>query len=285
MMTHRRHALSMLLVCISMAACDGVDDVDAPGARLLPEEIEHAAQIGMSPQLSGTPTLASAVAPELALELPSFAGPETTTAGHVNKVKRPRAEHLIGWVRWANAQPDADGAVADPTGEKCGMGQQGSVWYLAGTWGGAVERECDIPNGKKLVFPLVNTWCVFPPEFYPDAASIEADLPYVEDWFDEIRSNACGLTLRIDGQEVRPSFAELEQDFHISVSEPFEIDLHDEHWAPDVFAGGEMPAVGTGYYAVVNPLPPGDHVIELGGEICGEAPFSTSATYLLHVGG
>ena len=46
-----------------------------------------------------------------------------------------------------------------------------------------------------------------------------------------------------------------------------------------------MPSVGDGYYAVVNPLPPGDHVIELGGDICGEYPFSTAATYELHIGG
>src|SRR5690606_37143410 len=126
--------LSMLFVCISMAACDGADGFDEPGDRL-PDEIEHVIQIGMWPPDSAATTPASAVAPALALELPSFAGPETTTACHVNKAKRPRAEHVVGWMRWALAQPYADGAVADPTGDKCGMGQDGSVWYLAGTFG------------------------------------------------------------------------------------------------------------------------------------------------------
>ncbi|HLT39087.1 MAG TPA: hypothetical protein VK034_22540, partial [Enhygromyxa sp.] len=138
--------------------------------------------------------------------------------------------------------------------------------------------------GKKLVFPLKNQWCVFPSVYYPDQASIDEDLPLYEAWFDFVRSYTCELTLRIDGHEVRSSFEELEEDFYIKVVEPFEVDLHDEHWAPHAFPGGVMPAIGFGHYVVVNPLPPGDHVIELGGKNCGNSTFETYAKYLLHIG-
>jgi hypothetical protein len=45
-----------------------------------------------------------------------------------------------------------------------------------------------------------------------------------------------------------------------------------------------MPGIGDGHYALIQPLTPGDHVIELGGSICGDYPFSTAVTYVLHVG-
>jgi hypothetical protein len=43
---------------------------------------------------------------------------------------------------------------------------------------------------------------------------------------------------------------------------------------------------GGGYYARIPPLPPGDHVLELGESICdSEATwFDASATYHLHIG-
>lgn len=275
----------MLLLCGSLTACDGTDEFDPVEDQLVLDELTPVFEVGMFPPATGAPAPTPTALPELALDLPSFANnDEAQTISVANKVKTPKDQHLIGWMRWALAQPYADGAIADPTGEKCDMDQHGSVWYLAGTFGGAVERECDIPAGKKLVFPLVNQWCVFPVEYYPDDASIEEWLPEFEEYYESLRADVCGLTLRIDGVEVRQSFEELEEDFHISVVEPFGVHLHDDHWAPESFAGGDMPASGTGYYAVVNPLPPGDHVIELGGELCGEYPFSTSAIYLLHVG-
>lgn len=268
----------MLVACTSMAACDDSGD-SGDAADLQLEEITQAAITVFPPEVSGTEPSTVAEA-DHELDVAIDADPYAI----VDKVKKPEPEHLIGWTRWAVSQPNADGAIADPTGEKCAMGQEGSVWYLAGTFGGPVERECDIPIGKKLVFPLKNNWCVFPSEYYPDQASIDAALPILEAWSDVVRSQTCELTLRIDGHEVRSSLEELDEDFYISVFDPFEIDLHEDHWAPQAFAGGVMPATGFGHYVVVNPLPPGDHVIELGGKRCGDYPFDTYAKYLLHVG-
>ena len=55
-------------------------------------------------------------------------------------------------------------------------------------------------------------------------------------------------------------------------------------YLPEMLAGGSMKAIADGDYARIQPLTPGDHVLELGGSTCGINPFQTSVTYRLHVG-
>jgi hypothetical protein len=202
----------------------------------------------------------------------------------------PSEAMAIGWLRWAFAQPWSIGPVNDPTGASCAMGQQGSVWYLAGTSGGAVTRECTIPVGKKLVLPLVNSWWTFPEEFYPDEDAIAAGIPESIDWLQNNFAHTCALTLRLDGEDVIPGgFDDMLDELYIETFEPFEVELHpDDHYMSQYdVAGGPMLTTGAGYYARINPLPPGDHVLELGGVLCDgeDVLFETSATYHLHVGG
>ncbi|GAA3861456.1 hypothetical protein GCM10022243_29500 [Saccharothrix violaceirubra] len=59
------------------------------------------------------------------------------------------------WWGWASV-PEARNPVADRTGEFCGEGQPDDVWFVAGTFGGAVERTCEVPAGRPLVGPVVN---------------------------------------------------------------------------------------------------------------------------------
>lgn len=281
-----------LMVCLcvasgSMTACDGTDEYDDPSASDALAIAEPAAlELGMwpAPELASEPITSTAFEGEIA---PAILEQEAVPAGHHHhhhpRVKKPKPGLMIGWLEWALAQPWNEGPINDPTGEGCGIGQQGPVWYLAGTSGGPATRECDVPVGKKLFFPLINRWCVFPEEYYPTEESIEEAIPYREAWLDDQYANTCDLTLRIDGQEVL-SFDELYEDLYIRVDELFEVDVHDEHWAPEYFSGGSMPMIADGNYALIPPLPPGDHVIEFGGEICGDYPFETSVTYVLHVG-
>ncbi|NVB37177.1 hypothetical protein G6O69_04995 [Pseudenhygromyxa sp. WMMC2535] len=279
-MTNRIKFSLLLCPCLALFACDQVDDfADLDEAEAL-AEIAEIAELGEWPVRTASPQPSAAVA-GLDIAPSSAAIPEQTSAcGITNKAKSPHAEHLIGWVRWAMSQPQ-DGPIADLTGEDCAMGQSGPYWYLAGTFGGAVTRECDMPAGKKIVLPLVNQWWIAAPEYYPDEESVAAVIPYFLDSWAEARANTCSLTLRIDGHDVRDSIEDYDDDFYLVVDEPFEVDVA---WELDWTVGGLMPSIGAGYYAVINPLPPGDHVIELGGEICGDSPFSTSATYQLHVG-
>lgn len=201
---------------------------------------------------------------------------------------RPPTKRLVReWQRWAMKLPWSTGPINDPTGAACAMGQGGSVWFLAGTSGGSAARECNIPHGKELFFPLINRFCLFPPEFYPDPHAIKADLPAVEEWYADQLQHTCSLTLRIDGEDAfEGGFAEMVDDLYVQLDHVFEIQLNADSFLTQYgVAAGPMPSTGAGHYVRIKPLPPGDHVVELGGSTCDgdEVWFETAVTYHLHV--
>jgi hypothetical protein len=273
-----QHNVSFVVFsCLTVGLCGCDPDDGGPITDLQADEHVELLEVIVAPLPGPAPSV------DLDVDLARASGASVPVAGGGVGRFAPSDADVIGWMRWALSQPTWTGPVADQTGELCGEGQSGPVWYLAGTFGGPVERGCNVPAGKRLSFPLVNTWCVFPPEFYADEASISADLPAIDAWYQSRFSDVCGLTLRLDGEDLLPDEV-MSETLYIQVMDPFTLDLTDEHWATQWFAGGEMPATGAGYYAHLQPLTPGDHVLEFGGEICGEAPFSTYARYELHVG-
>ncbi|MFJ6611385.1 signal protein [Streptomyces sp. NPDC091289] len=62
------------------------------------------------------------------------------------------------WWTWAASEPVATNPVADDDGSACDRNQPEDVWFLAGTFGGEVERRCTVPEGRPIAFPLVNTF-------------------------------------------------------------------------------------------------------------------------------
>jgi hypothetical protein len=200
----------------------------------------------------------------------------------------PSKKQARKWMRWALEQPWSTGPVTDPSGASCGQDQEGPLFFLAGTIGGSVTRQCTIPAGKKLFFPLVNYWCGYPEEFYPTADSIEEAVPANLAWFETVREHACTLTLRVDGEDVfTGGFDDMVDELHVQLPELFTIDLPegDNLYTPYGVAGGPAEFHGGGFYARLKPLSPGDHVLELGGSLCdGDTLwFETTATYHLHV--
>jgi hypothetical protein len=49
--------------------------------------------------------------------------------------------------------------VAERTGRHAHRGQPDDVWFLAGCFGGTVERRCSVPVGRPLFFQAFNMWC------------------------------------------------------------------------------------------------------------------------------
>ncbi|MEU0160013.1 signal protein [Streptomyces sp. NPDC006261] len=60
------------------------------------------------------------------------------------------------WWTWAASEPEEANPVADEDGSACDRNQPEDVWFLAGTSGGEVKRACTVPEGRPIVFPLVN---------------------------------------------------------------------------------------------------------------------------------
>lgn len=66
------------------------------------------------------------------------------------------------WWQWSLGIPLADNPGGDETGEKCAQAQNDThVWYLAGTFGGQVTRNCTIPGYKAILFPIINNECSY----------------------------------------------------------------------------------------------------------------------------
>lgn len=62
------------------------------------------------------------------------------------------------WQQWALSIPTSINPQLDATGEHCMVGQSGSVWFLAGIFGGgSATRTCAVPAGKALYFPVLNS--------------------------------------------------------------------------------------------------------------------------------
>ena len=207
--------------------------------------------------------------------------------------KSVKARHLIAsdgqaaaWTRWVMALPYSTGPISDSTGAACASGQDGKDWFLAGTAGGSAERACDVPAGKHLVVPLLNWFCAFFPELFPDDEAVAQGVAEMVGGAASLPDGVCELTLELDGVDLLAGLDASSELFGIT-EQPFEIDANDDHFASaEGFAGGVMPAVTAGYYVRLGPLAPGDHVLEFGGALCtdGAVDFSTRSTYHLHVG-
>lgn len=167
------------------------------------------------------------------------------------------------WWQWAASFDRDDSPVADRTGALCAAGQQGSVWFLAGTYGSQrVLRECSVPAGKYLFFPLVNYLVNATEDQAPSCDAVIREARRLTD-------GVSHLVLSIDGKP-QPG-----------------LELHRVDTLGCFDLGARMsprvsifPAAGNGYYAMLKPLPPGTHELEFGGWL---PDMSQAVSYTIHV--
>jgi hypothetical protein len=263
------HAIFPLSLCLLIGFAVGCDaEPESAPARA---SMSSAAEQGMWP-----------------LALPALA--EQRRSGGQKSVK---AKHLIAgdkaaaaWTRWVMALPYSTGPITDPTGAACASSQDGKYWFLPGTAGGSVERACEVPTGKQLVFPLLNWFAAFFPELYPDDEAVAQGVSEMVAAAASLPDGVCELTLEIDGVDVLADLDPANELFGFT-EEVFDVEANDDHFASsEGFAGGTIPAITAGYYVRLKPLAPGDHVLEFGGALCsdGKVDFSTHTYYNLHVG-
>jgi hypothetical protein len=183
------------------------------------------------------------------------------------------------WHKWLLAIPIQESPLPDLTGEKCHMGQSGSVWFLAGTSGPpTAERTCTIPGGKALFFPIVNIFGVIP----TDAETLAGLRSLVKDFIDHTTE----LTASVDGvalQGLRNYRCHSLSSFFYTAPEREE----DTVFSPGY--SGTKEAYADGFYLMLEPLAPGPHTITFHGryQLPTTYPnvneFSTTVTYHLTV--
>jgi len=185
------------------------------------------------------------------------------------------------WWQWVVQVPAADNPLLDTTGDKCGMGQQGPVWFLAGVSGtGGAARTCEVPGGKALFFPVVNVAFFAFPDDPPGQRTREfltEQLMFCD------KNTLADVVVRIDGVPVAKAA-------HFWTS-PDQSPLFQATLPTDNIFGADpgqllSPSLQEGVYLYVKPLTTGTHTVAWTASWnCGAQDISYTLTVLPGVAG
>jgi hypothetical protein len=211
---------------------------------------------------------------------------ETTAAfaSNLNPGVLPPSSHPYGrtygewsnaWWQWALSIPTSVNPLFATGETDCSINQSGPVWFLAGTTGGSVTRNCTIPAGKALFFPIVNfennnLGC--PPSNFT--------VDQLHQQLNGLIDSVTTLEADVDGVNIQnlKSYRAGTDNSTFSVTLPSD-NLFNS--ASCTISAGTYPSqVSDGYYLMLAPLPVGPHTIHLKGET---PSFTTEVTYHLTV--
>ncbi len=156
------------------------------------------------------------------------------------------------WWQWALSIPADRNPVLDETGANCAVGQSGRVWFLAGTFGaspgGGITRSCTVGPRTYLFIPIYNAFCVEE----PPGGTFEQQLACAAGQLAGVSGTAV-----IDGRVVQDLGSYLVRsprgfNFRLPTNNVFGAE-----------ARLYRNAAATGVYLLLEPLPVGDHVIQI----------------------
>jgi len=150
----------------------------------------------------------------------------------------------------------------------CSAGQSGQVWFLGGTFAaieitpgvilGEADRECTIPAGTALFFPLIDVEC----SSIEGNGETEAELrECANDFADFIDPST--VFLEIDG--AAPDMESYRVESPLFTYGPLPDNNVIQLFGLDAPEGTTSPSVSDGYWAMVKPLPVGTHTLYFGG--------------------
>lgn len=216
----------------------------------------------------------------LTLSAPVFAAPATRVfpPGSLVPVPLTSGELSARWWRWNYETPNSRNPTLDLTGAKCGVGQSGPVFFLAGApVTTPVTRTCTIPAGKILFFPLIAAECSNQepsPFFGANEAQLRACAERLLDG-----AAPSSLKLTIDGTPVTNlvRFRARSPLFGFTVPEANQLGLPQ---------GTSALSISDGFWIVAQ-VSPGNHVIHFEATLTSGAGagFSQNITYNLKVKG
>jgi hypothetical protein len=186
------------------------------------------------------------------------------------------------WWQWVSKIPASMNPINSFGDVDCTLGQKGSVWFLAlPPDERPVVRSCTIPPGKALFFPLL-TLLVFDCCGAP-SHSVQEKREFVAQVLDEDGpESACGLVSTVDG--TKTVFA---TPIVRSQSPPFFIQLIEDNFFGLPSGESDPDAIADGFWVMLQPLAPGNHVVHFEGGLCDEDTnnviFPINVTYNLLV--
>jgi hypothetical protein len=131
------------------------------------------------------------------------------------------------WWKWLHSIPKYRNPASDTTGENCNVLQeQPHVWFLAGTFGGSVVRNCKIEYGKALLFPIITS--IFSFALDPNLKSEEELVSHVIKDIDSVSY----IKLQIDDMrfEVFDQFRVRSEPFYDNIEGRATISVSDGYW-------------------------------------------------------
>jgi len=179
------------------------------------------------------------------------------------------------WWQWVLAIPSSVNPLLDTNGDNCMVGQHGAAWFLAGSWVGPVTRDCDVPHGVALFFPVINNvnfdtpnQCgqtgPLPSSFYRAQSKAYVDA-------------ASNLSVVLDG---RPVSMTRMQSKVFELALPVDNVFVSADICADLADGIYSPAVDDGFYVQLNNLTVGPHSLVIHAEDQGSV---LDLTYNLNV--
>jgi hypothetical protein len=183
------------------------------------------------------------------------------------------AEWTAKWWQWAMQIPTSVNPITDKTGASCAQNQSGPVWFLAGSSGAPIIRNCVVPAGKALLFGPINSECSTAED---STLKTEAQL------------KSCAVNDDVGAiAQATVDGVPLQSLNSYKVQSP----LFNFTFPQDNIFGarpGPTPAVSDGLWVFLQPLSPGNHIIHHRGAVLanpttGTQSFASDATYNLQV--
>lgn len=179
------------------------------------------------------------------------------------------------WWQWALSQPIEP--YLDPDGRLCELGQEGPVWFLAGTDGSfTAKRKCIVPGGKYLLVPVINMIHMYhaaesDPDHTHPCSTLQARAAVNND-------HLVSAVVLIDGVPL----ADVAQ-YRVRSDGCFALD-------PQARVGASPSAAADGYWLLLKPLSPGRHTLSIGANYGsrddeGYGHMQQNFEYVLDVGG
>jgi hypothetical protein len=167
---------------------------------------------------------------------------------------KPWEKWIEMWWKWCMNNPTGTSASEDTTGEFCAKNQNDAdVWFLAGTFGGKAERNCNIPARRAIFFPIVNDLISY--SEYNDLKNKEELSAYAKDDLD----TTTNYQVIVDNTQLHDLEKYRVQSGLFNIVLPIEI-------SPGVVIANSTMAVSDGYWMFLKPLPIGHHIIFFEGE-------------------
>jgi len=181
---------------------------------------------------------------------------------HSKAFGKTYGEWSAAWWQWALSTPASQHPLTDSA--DCSAGQSGKVFFLGGTFTavpvsgpneviGRAVRDCTIPTGKAIFFPILNGEC----STLEGNGTTEAELAECAAF---LADHVEDMTVTIDGKPLQ------NLNRYRAQSPLFEFGPLPN---PNIFGlatGATSPAVADGFYILLAPLSAGDHTIHFSGK-------------------